>query len=131
MKVFWCSNSPWVGSGYGQTTARFVPRIRDLGHDVAMFSNYGWKGTLTHWEGMPVYPGGADGWGNDVVTAYALHHFTDGGTNPEGRNAGWVIFLQDIWTMKSDSIRELHCVGYAPVDHVTCPPMVAELFIRS
>lgn len=96
-----------------------------MGNDVAVFANYGLKGDRMEWNGMTVYPSAFDGWGNDVITAYALHHF-DG-----DRNAGWVILLQDVWTMKSDTIRSLHVCGYAPVDHSPAPPGVIEFFTRS
>lgn len=90
-----------------------------------MFANYGLKGDRMQWGGMTVYPSAADGWGNDVITAFALHHF-------EGdRNAGWVILLQDVWTMKSETIGTLHLAGYAPVDHTPAPPAVIEFFTRT
>ncbi len=72
-----------------------------------------------------MYPGGVDGWGNDVITAYALHHFRG------DRNAGWVILLQDVWTMKSDTLRNLHVAGWAPVDHTPAPIRVVDFFKRT
>jgi hypothetical protein len=30
------SNAPWAASGYGQQTKLFAPRLRDLGHHVAI-----------------------------------------------------------------------------------------------
>ena len=132
MKILWASNAPWAGSGYGQTTARFTPKLRDMGHDVALFANYGLKGDRMEWEGMTVYPGAADGWGNDVITAYALHHFTqDLPLDANPRNAGWIIFLQDVWTITSDTIKNLHTAGYAPVDHSPAPPRVVDFFTRT
>ena len=40
----WAANSPWIGSGYGAQTALFAPRLRDLGHEVILFANYGLTG---------------------------------------------------------------------------------------
>ena len=125
MKILWSSNAPWAGTGYGQTTARFIPRIRDLGHDLACFAFYGLHGSPLEWEGFTVYPGGTDSWGNDVLTAYALHHM-------EGdRNSGWLILLQDVWTLKSETLKDLHVAAWAPVDHSPCPPAVVEFFTRT
>jgi glycosyltransferase involved in cell wall biosynthesis len=120
-----------VPSGYGQTTSRTTPRLKALGHDVAIFANYGLQGDRMEWGGMTVYPQTGEAWGNDVITAFAIHHFTDGGETPDGRNAGWVIFLQDVWTVRSDTIRSLHLAGYAPVDHDPAPPRVIDFFTRT
>lgn len=125
MKIMWASNAPWTGSGYGQTTARFTPLIRDLGHDVALFANYGLAGKTMLWDNMLVYPAMMDSWGNDVIASYTLHHFRN------DRNAGWVMLLQDVWTMKSEKLKDFHVAAWAPVDHEPAPPRVIEFFTRN
>ena len=64
-------------------------------------------------------------WANDVLTAFALHHF-DG-----DRNAGYIITLQDVWTFTSDSLREMHVASWVPVDHNPAPPAVVGYFART
>lgn len=125
MKIFWASNSPWSPSGYGQQTARFLPRLRDLGHDVAAFANHGLQGRPMEWDHMMVYPAVNDGWGNDVISAFALNHF--GGD----RDAGWVIALGDVWKLKTATLKNLHTAAWAPVDHTPVPPMVLDFFSRT
>src|SRR5574338_349983 len=56
MKILWSSVAPWIGTGYGQQSRLFTPRIRDLGHHVALSAYCGLEGTIGTWEGMTVYP---------------------------------------------------------------------------
>ncbi len=60
MKILWASNAPWAATGYGMQTAQAVPRIRDAGHDIAIFASYGLNGAMQSWDGIPVYPAGFD-----------------------------------------------------------------------
>src|SRR5574337_1314315 len=56
MKILWSSVAPWIGTGYGQQTRLFTPRIRDLGHHVALSAYAGIEGTISSWNDMTVYP---------------------------------------------------------------------------
>jgi glycosyltransferase involved in cell wall biosynthesis len=96
-----------------------------MGHDVAIFAYYGLKGAPLEWEGLPVYPGMSDGFGNDVITSYALNHFKG------DRGAGWLLLQQDVWTVTSEKLRDLHVAAWAPVDHTPAPPKVIEFFTRN
>jgi glycosyltransferase involved in cell wall biosynthesis len=87
-----------------------------------MLAFYGLSGRPIDWNGITVYPGGADGFGNDVLAAYALHHFKG------KRDAGWIIALQDAWTLKAESLRTFHMAVWAPVDHYNAPPNVVDVF---
>ena len=40
-RILWHSVAPWAGSGYGQQTRVFAPRVRDLGHHVAISAYLG------------------------------------------------------------------------------------------
>lgn len=124
MRILWSSNSPTAASGYGQTTARFVPRIRDLGHEIACYANYGQEGSPGVWNDIFIYPSGAaDKWGSTVLPAYLLHWLNG------DRDAGWLIMLQDVWVMKDvEKLREYHVAAWAPVDHTPCPPKVVQFF---
>lgn len=124
MKILWSSNSGWCSTGYGAQTGLFAPLIRDAGHDVALFAFYGLNGGRLEWNGMQVYPGGTDAWGNDVLAPYATHHF-DG--DPRG---GWVITLQDVWTLISPTLQVLRLASWCPVDHDPVPPAVVGYFQR-
>jgi glycosyltransferase involved in cell wall biosynthesis len=122
LRLFWTSNAPWVGTGYGQQTALFAPRLKALGHDLALMAFYGLNGRPMEWEGLTVYPGGIDSWGNDVLAAFAAYHF---GGDPRG---GWTITLQDAWTLEAPALRELRLASWVPIDHDPAPPAVVGYF---
>lgn len=71
MRILWSSNGPWVPTGYGVQTKLFAPRIRDLGHDVAICAWYGLQGGTITWDGMPVYSGAFHPFGADVTPMHA------------------------------------------------------------
>lgn len=99
-------------SGYAQQTALFTPRIRDLGHDVALAANFGVQGQTMVWNDMPVFSATAD-WGNPSISVFAKHF-----------NVDWVIALCDSWVMKPDTWDdELRMAIWAPVDEY--PPPIA------
>lgn len=112
-RLLWLGNPPWVGSGYGEQAALFVPRLRDQGHDIAVLCNWGLQGRETRWNGVTCYP--ADGeWGNVNLPTFADQHQAD-----------QVIALCDAWVMKPDAWPEgLSAAIWAPVDHWPIPPPV-------
>ena len=118
MKVLWHSNAPWVPSGYGQQTRLFVPLIKQHGVDVAISAMYGHGGSMGAWgDNIPVYPGGYDAYGNDVLTAYASDWF--------GReDQGWIVTLFDVYVFTSETLSQFHNAAWVPVDHDPVPPIV-------
>ena len=101
-------------SGYAGQTALFAPRIRDLGHDVALAANYGVQGQTIVWKEMPIFPAAGD-WGNPVISTFAKHF-----------NVDWVVALCDSWVMKPDVwADELRMALWAPVDEY--PPPIAAI----
>jgi glycosyltransferase involved in cell wall biosynthesis len=124
LKLLWSSNAPFVATGYGQQTEIFTSRIQALGHDVALLAYYGLNGAPLEWNGLKIYPGSVDNWGNDVLAAYAAHHF--GG----GPRDGWTITLQDVWTLVGPTLKELRLASWTPVDHDPVPPAVVGYFQR-
>lgn len=111
MRILWWSNAPWCGTGYGVQTALFAPLIRDLGHDVAIGAFHGLLGRPTEWNGIPVYPGGRDNWGMDVIAGHARHWRAD-----------LVITLMDTWVISPAAVRDLPLACWTPVD---CVPLGA------
>ena len=120
MKCLWYSNSPYVGSGYGQQTAMVVPSIIADGHDVAIAANYGLQGAKLDWNGITVYPSGWDTWSNDVIKGHAMQHF--------GQSRGWVITLADVFILKGPAWKELDVASWVPIDHLPPPPAVRDYF---
>ena len=113
MRLLWLGNPPFVGSGYGEQANIFVPRLRALGHDLAVAANYGLQATKLEWNGLTVYP--SDGqWGNTSIGTYAEHY-----------NADFVVALCDAWVMKPQLWPDdLRMAIWTPVDHWPIPPSV-------
>jgi glycosyltransferase involved in cell wall biosynthesis len=112
-RILWLSNAPWAASGYGEQTALFVPRLRDLGHEIAVVCNYGLQGRETTWNHTTCYP--SDGqWGNVNLPMFA-----------EEFQADQVIILCDAFVLKPSVWPDgLTAAVWAPVDHYPIPPPV-------
>lgn len=132
MKVLWHSVAPWVGTGYGQQTATFTPRIKALGHDVAISAYYGLHGARLRWNDIPVYPAYEAPWGNDVVVTHALDHFdVDGKPFPEAAASGLIITLTDVWVLEAPLLPNMCVACWAPVDHLQMPGLTRGWFEQS
>jgi glycosyltransferase involved in cell wall biosynthesis len=112
VRILWLSNAPWSPSGYGEQTALFFPRLKALGHEVALAANFGLQGATFPFADMTVYPANAD-WGNPSIATFA-----------EDFKADVVIALCDAWVMKPDSWPDLEMAIWAPIDHAPIPPAV-------
>jgi FkbM family methyltransferase len=122
--------APWAPTGYGQQTAIFTPRIRDLGHDVALSVYYGHQGCETSWKGMRVLPPYSANYGTDVLVPHALHHFKadDCRSMAEASCRGMVITLGDVWTFEAPLLNQLAIAAWVPIDHLTLPEVVRNWF---
>jgi FkbM family methyltransferase len=130
MKLLWHSVAPWVGSGYGQQTATFAPRIKALGHDLAISAYYGLMGAKLNWRGITCYPAYARSYGGDVIVPHAVDHF-GGGPGKSFRTVadqGLIITLGDVWTFNAPLLAEMNVASWVPVDHEHVPPAVASWF---
>ena len=130
MKILWHSVAPWAPTGYGTQTGIFTPRIRDLGHDVALSVYYGLQGAEMAWDGMKCYPSYSAPYGADVIVPHALHHFgaEKARSIEEASTMGVILTLGDVWTFESPLLDQL-CVGsWVPVDHLEVPEVVAGWF---
>jgi glycosyltransferase involved in cell wall biosynthesis len=94
-----------------------------MGHDVAISAFFGLGGAPLRWDDLLVYPGSMDGYGNDVVTAHAAHHF--GGAAADGV----VITLVDAWVMNPRTMARTNWCPWTPIDHDPPPPRVLEHLI--
>ncbi len=124
MKILWNSVAPFVGTGYGQQTALFTPRIKALGHDLAISAVYGVGGSLLEWEGLRIYPHDHTQYNVAMMPHYAVHH---AGTECDPSEV-LVITLNDVWTMIDERLRTLRLASWVPVDHYPVPPRVHEFF---
>lgn len=118
MRILWQSNSPFCNTGYGIQTATCVPRLKKLGHEMAIYAFYGFQGQKINWEGIPLYPNDSRDWG--VRHADIFY---------EDFKADILITLQDVWVLAGLS-REVNWVPWVPVDHKPVPPAVLTLLQR-
>lgn len=110
MRILWSSNAPWTPSGYGQQTALMTPRIKAMGHEVAIFGWWGLVGSAMLWDyGIPVYPKLFDRYGNDALAAHAEHF-----------KAELIITLMDVAAMHPRAVFDTPWIPWWPVD---CEPV--------
>jgi glycosyltransferase involved in cell wall biosynthesis len=88
VKILIHSNAPMVPTGYGQQVRLLAPKLRELGHEVAVSAFYGVAGAPISWDGITIYPAGAIDYGLDVM----LGHAKDFG-------ADLILTLMDFWKM--------------------------------
>jgi glycosyltransferase involved in cell wall biosynthesis len=115
IRILLHSNSPWVGTGYGQQCAIWAPRLASLGHEVIISAFWGLNGASTQWNGHLVLPGGQDPYGSDIIVSHARYVKAD-----------LVITLMDVWPLDANQVRSLRADHGIPVAHwmpVDCNPL--------
>lgn len=118
MKILLVSNAPWVKTGYGQQTASLARRLRDAGHKVVIYANYGLQGSDIQWEGIEVLPGGPEGGYNDPIIKGHIRY-----ANPD-----LLITLHDLWPWANTDIpgfiqeRGIRWAGWFPIDAMPISP---------
>ncbi len=116
LSILWCSDAPDASSGYSNQTRLTVPRLAALGHDVALLATFGHHGAVREWNGIRVYPGGADAFANDVI-----------GPSARDWRADIVITLKDSFVFQPKAFEGLRWTGLVPIDHEPLPPAVADV----
>lgn len=114
MRILWASDAPWQASGYANQTRTMVPRLRELGHEIAIACFSGLEGAPIDWRGFRCYPRGKAYYSNDILAAHA-HHF----------QADVLLTLVDTWVLQPENISR-HCpwVAWFPIDSEPMPPVV-------
>lgn len=117
LKVMWHSNAPWSPVGYGVQTRLFVPRLKKLGHEMAISAFYGLEGGVIHWDAIPVYPRAFHPYGNDSYAAHATHF-----------GANLIVTLHDLWVFEpNNNTSGLPIASWFPVDSDPIPPPVVNV----
>jgi glycosyltransferase involved in cell wall biosynthesis len=120
-RFLWSSNAPWMPTGYGIQTRYFVPRLRKRGYEIALHCFAGLDGGPIVWEGIPLYPSGAQPFGMDILGAHAAHF-----------NAEFVIYHTDAWVIDHGLLGPgVRMVPWFPVDSDPIPPQVVDRVRRS
>lgn len=122
------SNSPGVPTGYGQQAEQLVDRMVRDGLTVAVMSNYGHEGAIgnykTKTKKIPHYPRSFTGYSDDILPIQH-NHFRQ--KYPDLAHS--IFILYDSWVYKNPALNDIPIISYAPLDHVTLPPMVNQ-FLR-
>jgi len=114
LRILWSSNAPWGKTGYGNQTALFYPRIKALGHALALLPFWGLEGGAITIGDVPVYPKMRDGYGNDAMGPHAQHFEAD-----------IIITLIDAWVMNPKAIPDgIAWCPWFPIDMFPFPPAV-------
>ena len=56
MRILWQSVSPFAPSGYGTMTSVWVPYLKRMGHEMAIYAYFGVMGSKLDWGDIPMYP---------------------------------------------------------------------------
>lgn len=114
------SNAPFVKSGYGQQTNQVIHRLRDAGHEVAVFANYGVSSATQEYDGFRIFPNNEDSYGNELVAMWADMWFEGG--------PGLIITLYDVWALDPEIYKGYTVASWVPIDHLSVPPRVKRWF---
>jgi glycosyltransferase involved in cell wall biosynthesis len=127
VKILIHSNGPRTGTGYGVQVANLIPRLIADGYEVAVSCTHGQDAGIGMWETpagdkVRLYPRRVDPSGVDIIHGHANNFF-------EGDpRAGWIIPLIDVWALNNPYLADFNVAGWAPVDHLDCPPDVTRWF---
>ncbi len=114
LRVLWASDAAWANSGYAVETALAALRLKD--HcDLALLCTFGLHGGMQEWNGIPIFPGGADAFANDVIPKAAKLWRAD-----------IVITLKDALVFNPATFQGLRWLPLTPIDHDPSTPQVIE-----
>ena len=127
MKILWHSTAPWSPSSYSVLTARAVPNIVKVGHQVAIGTWYGLQGQPLPWSiqdkatgatiaRVDVFPAGdGNGFSQDILVQ--LYKYI---------KANVAIICSDVWPFKKEITKDIMFCPWFPVDHDPAPAPVLE-----
>ncbi len=121
LTIGWVSNAPWAATGYGAQTAQVCERLHRDGHNVGIMANYGLEGAASDWNGIHVWPRGADNYSNDVGPAQFHEHVQR--HSPD--SPPLLVTLYDVWVFKGPQWDNWPVASWVPIDHAPCPPDIA------
>lgn len=124
-RVFWFSNTPEVGTGYGTQSAQVLRRLKRRGHPTVAHANFGQTNGVGKWDGIRVFPQGYDGFSQDVI----LSHYK--AVEAEDASELLMVTLCDVWVLKNPGLANLDRIwSWTPIDHAGMVPEVAKWLKR-
>ncbi len=115
MKILWHSNSPYVGSGYGNQTDVVCRWLANHGHEMIVSGFYGHRGVTLTLNNMTILPGSMEQWGNDIILAHFDHYRPD-----------VFMSLMDSWVLEPSVLDHMPMSLWAPIDHTPVPAVIAD-----
>ena len=113
MRIFWVSNAPFSKTGYGVQTNLFLPKLQEMGHDLACLCYYGLEGGVINFNKVICYPKAAHPYGMDILAAHAMNFKSD-----------MIVSLMDAWVFDPRATGGIPWIAYYPVDHEPIPEKV-------
>jgi glycosyltransferase involved in cell wall biosynthesis len=111
MNILWHSNAPWTPSGYGQQTRLFTPRIKAMGHELAISAYFGLELGVLGFEDIKIFPRKYDEYGNDIIISHA-----------SANRSQVIMTLMDVQVLKVEGWPfGTRWVPWYPIDHDTMP----------
>lgn len=124
-RIFWFSNSPEAGTGYGTQSAQVLRRMRKRGHPTVAHANYGQAMGVGRWDGIRVFPQGYDGFSQDVI----MSHYNT--VKAEHDSELLMVTLCDVWVLKNPGLQKLERIwSWVPIDHAGMVPEVGKWLKR-
>ena len=124
-RIFWFSNSPEAGTGYGTQSAQVLRRLRKRGHPTVAHANYGQTMGVGKWDGIRVFPQGYDGFSQDVI----MSHYN--AVKAEDASDLLMVTLCDVWVLKNPGLQNLERIwSWVPIDHAGMVPEVGKWLKR-
>lgn len=115
MKILWHSNSPYVGSGYGNQTDVVSRWLANHDHEVIISGFYGHRGVVLNLRNITILPGSMEQWGNDIILAHYDHYRPD-----------VFIALMDSWVLEPNVLDHMPASLWAPIDHTPIPAVIVD-----
>lgn len=114
LRALLASDHPDATSGYAVQARLLALHLKE--HcDLALLATFGLHGSLQDWNGIPLFPGGADPFANDVIPKAAAAWQTD-----------IVITLKDALVFNPQAFQGLRWLPMTPCDHDPSTPQVIE-----
>lgn len=114
LRVLFCSDHPDATSGYSVQTKLAALRLKD--HcDLALLATFGLHGSIQDWNGITLFPGGADAFSNDVIPKAARIWKPD-----------IIITLKDALVFNPATFNGFRWTPMVPIDHDPSTPQVIE-----
>lgn len=108
MRILWHSNAANAPTGYGNQTALFTPRLKEVGHEVIISAFYGREGApVANQHGILELPRRNHPFGVDVLPAHYQSHQAD-----------MLLTLVDPISLDSPTMQPLNWAAWCPVDSV-------------